>query len=125
VIFNHGQYLIVRVIDDGIHAYNLMDFYHPFELDCYASTDFPYNYFFLDRRGQGLYNGINSTTDNNSSIISTTFLFKGWHFLEASGKILKNESMGRYLLLKREVGSKVEPLAIDYLNGKIFTNKLH
>lgn len=125
-IFNKGQYLMIRVVDFGIYCYNLMDIYNPFEVECYVSKDFPYHHFFLDKRSNGLYNGILSSTDNGWDIINTSFLFKGHHFKEDSNRRIKKKKIkDRYLLLTRYVeNSNVdEPFIVDYQDGKILNNK--
>lgn len=118
-IFDNGKYLMVRVVDDGIHAYSVVDIDRPTELECHVSANSPYNHFFLDRRPGGLYNGINATTDNGWQIISTSYLFQGWRFKEVNGKIIKSLRMDRYLDLNHKVGRRFEPLIIDYLTGTL------
>jgi hypothetical protein len=121
-VFDNGQYLLGTAADFGVFCFNLLDLYHPFEIDGYY-TEPPYPsqfYFYLDHRVDNIYNGIfvNNATRNIDKI---DYLFKGFKFQQNNNdSIIKYVIDKLYLLLKQyDKEDNIIDLVIDYKNGRL------
>lgn len=122
-VFNNGQYLIGYLTGAGYFCYNLMDLYHPIQVDhyCAGNCELKGKYFFLDKRADNIYNGIIVDSKQIKSIDTVFFLFQGEKFeLDKKGKIITRNVKNRHLILNKiDKKSEKNPFVIDYSAGEI------